>query len=764
MHHKIVTLDLHQSIQLLMNKAGRDTLGSEEAKHAGWIVEALQHLPLAIAQAGAAIRENEMKFTEYLDKLKENPKDLLSKRPRQGGDSYEYTTNTTWEVSLSMMAEKRPAELVDAQSILNALGYFYHGGVPIIILEHFLKDESRDRSETIKTTWHFFASLLFNSVSTIKSSNLDTGDRVMQALRLLSRYSLIEKDNARDEVSVHGLVHSWIRSRMYKSDQTKAQKQALSALGARVGNGNSITDYELRRKVYPHIRSFIECVDRQTLPCPFIGSEQTMKDFARVTFESGNFQLSQRLYQGYFHHLETKLGTQDARTLTIMHELSRVYERQGLYEEAKNWAESAFTLGEDGTTALASKARLAVALAGKGDYEGSRQANEFVLDSLGRITGDEKQLLEVEVKKNLAYVLQRQGKYEEAAQLAKEALLATKNLLGEDHPETLEVLSNLALIMEKLDKWEDAECLTKEAWRKKEKYLGKDHPETITSRARLGVILTEQGHYSDAEEILRETLELTKCILGKEHPDTLTSLSQLGEVLFRQGNYEKAEKKLRKALQGFRDHMDQDHDNIRMSEINLGVCLRRQKKYDESEKLHRQSLARYDLKFGTEHPDTMKARDSFVAVLLAQHKRAEAEEVAQDLVAHSERRFGRSGAETLKRIDSLGWIKVALGKELGEAEALIREAVEGLADKLGEASPNTLTATYHLAYVFRRRQKYDDSWLTYQRACQGMRAQGLKGDECFEGFEKLKREMEQKGIKRGIDEEEGLPPTKRQKL
>jgi len=54
-------------------------------------------------------------------------------------------------------------------------------------------------------------------------------------------------------------------------------------------------------------------------------------------------------------------------------------------------------------------------------------------------------------------VLNSQGKYEEAEQMHRQALELKKDVLGSEHPSTLNSINNLALVLRSQGKYEEAE-------------------------------------------------------------------------------------------------------------------------------------------------------------------------------------------------------------------------------------------------------------------------------------------------------------------
>ncbi len=57
---------------------------------------------------------------------------------------------------------------------------------------------------------------------------------------------------------------------------------------------------------------------------------------------------------------------------------------------------------------------------------------------------------------NMAWVLSKQGKYEEALQAYQEVFDKTKDLLGPEHPDTLATRNNMALVLSNQGKYKEA--------------------------------------------------------------------------------------------------------------------------------------------------------------------------------------------------------------------------------------------------------------------------------------------------------------------
>jgi len=57
--------------------------------------------------------------------------------------------------------------------------------------------------------------------------------------------------------------------------------------------------------------------------------------------------------------------------------------------------------------------------------------------------------------------------------------------------------------------------------------LGEQHPDTLTAMANLASTYLNQGKWDEAMGLQEKVLALTKQILGEQHPDTLRAMANL---------------------------------------------------------------------------------------------------------------------------------------------------------------------------------------------------------------------------------------------
>jgi hypothetical protein len=75
-----------------------------------------------------------------------------------------------------------------------------------------------------------------------------------------------------------------------------------------------------------------------------------------------------------------------------------------------------------------------------------------------------------------------------------------KQVLGDDHPDTLTSMANLAAATySNQGRWNDAEGLEVVVMEKRKQVLGDDHPDTLTKHGKSCCTYRKQGRWNDAD-------------------------------------------------------------------------------------------------------------------------------------------------------------------------------------------------------------------------------------------------------------------------
>ncbi|KAJ7081516.1 P-loop containing nucleoside triphosphate hydrolase protein, partial [Mycena epipterygia] len=141
----------------------------------------------------------------------------------------------------------------------------------------------------------------------------------------------------------------------------------------------------------------------------------------------------------------------------------------------------------------------------------------------------------------LAWLYKDLGKLKEAEQLEVGVLQQRRNILGDNHPDTLDVMGNLADTYQRLGKLKEAVELGVSVLAKLRNLLGDNHPDTLATMGNLAITYQSLGRFKEAEELGVVVLEKQRNVFGDSHPDTLMAMGNLAVTYQRLGKLKLAE-------------------------------------------------------------------------------------------------------------------------------------------------------------------------------------------------------------------------------
>jgi tetratricopeptide (TPR) repeat protein len=167
----------------------------------------------------------------------------------------------------------------------------------------------------------------------------------------------------------------------------------------------------------------------------------------------------------------------------------------------------------------------------------------LVLPSCGQ-RGQKKSLQELDDNVTTLY---QQGRYSEAANVAKEALKVTEETFGSDHPNVAISLNKLAELYIAKGNYAEIEPLYKRMLNICENAFGPDHPDVAVSLNKLAELYYNQGRYTEAEPLYKNALDICEKSLGPDHSDVATTLKNMAVLYKKIGKDDEAEKLLERA-------------------------------------------------------------------------------------------------------------------------------------------------------------------------------------------------------------------------
>ena len=286
--------------------------------------------------------------------------------------------------------------------------------------------------------------------------------------------------------------------------------------------------------------------------------------------------------------------------------------------------------------------------------------------------------------------------YKKACELQSVVYNAFKEILGEKHPNTLSALNNLASSYSCLGDYNKACELLNTVYNASKEVLGEKHPHTLNALNNLANSYSDLGDYNTALEIRNAVYNGRKEILGEKHPDTLRSLANLANSYSCLGDYNTA-LEMRSAVYNARkeilgdNHLDtlSSLNNLASSYSDLG---------DYSKACELENLV-YNAKkeiLGEKHPNTLTALDNLACYHsdLGDYKKACE---LENIVCNARKEIlGENHPNTLSALHYLANSYSHLGdyRKALEIEIKVYNACKKI---LGDNHPDTLSALHNLA-------------------------------------------------------------------
>ncbi|KAI9762477.1 MAG: hypothetical protein M1840_001237 [Geoglossum simile] len=237
--------------------------------------------------------------------------------------------------------------------------------------------------------------------------------------------------------------------------------------------------------------------------------------------------------------------------------------------------------------------------------------------------------------------------WKEVEELNLRVLEPQKEVLGENHPDTLSTLASLASTYSQQGRSKEAEELGLRVLELQKEVLVEKHPDTLRTMGNLASTYSQQGRLKEAEELnlrvlelqkeqgrLKEAeelslrvLELQKEVLGEKHPDTLRTMGNLASTYWKQGRSKEAEELNLRVLELQKEVLGEKHPDTLRAMGNLASTYWKQGRSKEAEELNLRVLELRKEVLGEKHPDTPRAMGNLASTYSQQGRSKEAEEL-----------------------------------------------------------------------------------------------------------------------------------------
>ena len=342
-----------------------------------------------------------------------------------------------------------------------------------------------------------------------------------------------------------------------------------------------------------------------------------------------------------------------------------------------------------------------------GLYSVAHELSATALESRRRLLGPEDSKT-LESMTQLGWILDRQGRDDEAEKLTRQAVDQGRRVLGSEHTVTLEAMENLAAILERQAHFEEEERLQRQLIEIRTRRLGPEDPLTLRSMVLLANALGLEGRFTESEQLYRKALGIELRVLGSEHPQTLRTMHDLANRIQEQGRYAEAEGLYRETLAIEQHVLGRGHPDSATTMVTLANTLYYEGRAAEAEKLYRESLEIEQRALGLEHPYTTRAQEGLANVLADEGHLAEAEKLRRQVLEIRQHTLGPEHTDTLLSKYNMADLLRSEG-HFAEAERMIREVLAAQARVLGPENPDTLASKATLARILIKEGRYPEA-------------------------------------------------------
>ena len=583
-------LDSAQSLELLVQEAGRVPANDDERAAAQAISARLAGLPLALEIAGAYIRHRApVSWRDYRRLLDESLKQALAGSFLQSLTTHDKDLYATLRVSEAMLGDE--PRLRDVLDVLTVSG---SASMSTSLLAALL-----DVNET---------TLIGPLSLAVKLRLLGTEDAPISGGSHRYRIHRLVQEVRRDEIAIEQRK-AWAQdvSRRLAAwfEHRRVEFADLPAFEAEIDHLRAWQQHALdghwpvRARLawlqgYPHYHrgrfreahEWLEAAERYHRETPAGDDLDALlaADMGQLEYKLGNLRASLGYYQRALELCRQRHGDGHVETALALRNVATAYRDLGDCKQALELSEQALAMslavyGPRHSAIASALNEVGLAHADLGDY---RKALDFLSralqlkqELLGAFHPDLAPLLG-----NLGGTYGEFGDNQTALTLQRQAFEIAQKAFGDEHPNTATALNNLGLTYLRLRELHLAKDHAEGALKTRLEMFGIDHPATGVALINVAGVYGALGDHTKALALKEQALDVHIRVFGEIHPKTATVLNNLGGTHKDLGDYETALMFAQRSLDIRRNVLGENHPDTASSFENVsavGTCLGRHK-------------------------------------------------------------------------------------------------------------------------------------------------------------------------------------------
>jgi serine/threonine protein kinase/tetratricopeptide (TPR) repeat protein len=411
------------------------------------------------------------------------------------------------------------------------------------------------------------------------------------------------------------------------------------------------------------------------------------------------------------------LGANHPLTLVSLYARGRLSCAMTRYDEGLADLSAATTglrraLGNDHPDTLRSISATARCLSSQGEYGKAASLFREAYERRRRTLGNDHRDTLLSAR-DLAHSLNVFENYKEALPYAEASVNGFRRMLGStqvDRDSDMFLAKNtLSITYRLLGRYDESEALARETAEASRRLLGDKHPITLDLNATLANSLMSQDRNAEAEIYFRRALEGKRAVFGDDHEDVLYIQADFADLLAREGKDDEAERMFREVFANHRRLFGENHVNTSDFAYYLATLLSKRGQFDEAEALLTQEvLPQWSRSLGNENRGTLGVMYVLASVLEGKGEIGKARTLLEQVTKTQRQALGAQDEDTLYSLRRLAEMARAEG-DASQAESLLREALIGYRRTLGDDDPTTLDVIETLIDLLRQRGALEES-------------------------------------------------------
>ncbi|KAJ7257645.1 hypothetical protein C8J57DRAFT_1721026 [Mycena rebaudengoi] len=259
-----------------------------------------------------------------------------------------------------------------------------------------------------------------------------------------------------------------------------------------------------------------------------------------------------------------------------------------------------------------------------------------------------------------AQIYEYAGRLKKAEELEVAVIEKQKQVLGEEHPDTLNLLRRLGATYHKSFQFDKSEGLFIAVMEKQKKIFGLDHPDTLLTMGHLAATYIELGRFEEAEELTVIVLEKENIIHGEDTLRHSVTMGNLGWIYHNLGRLKEAEQLQAVAVAKLKNIVGHEHPHTLWIMGNLASTYRNLGQYEKAEELEVFVVEKQRKILGEGHEYTLWTMGNLALTYRAQGHLEMALEVQVAVLEKRLRTLGGEHPETVRAIKDLAATRTAL--------------------------------------------------------------------------------------------------------